>query len=783
MKRAFFLPLDDFSGGIGSRVIDIHEALGGYWDSDIGGLDVRQPSHMVLPPLPVTNAFGTNPDVIGIFGGNARSILTTNINNSADAIICGVGNKIYRSTDGVTWTVVATLQGAGPVRQASAVPVIFDYLSSPISLPIKSLTQAANVATATTNIPHGLVVGNVISIAGANNANYNGSFTVASVPSTTTFTYAIANNPASPDTSSTITYNAPPTRRLYALTIGGDLTSRYWTSLDGITWVEQSRTVWEGLPWDGKIVASMPLPAGSPYGAQGTIVCGFSTDGLTWNIDQVANGVDLLDGGGARPKCYFQGLPHWIGAAAAPWGGVTPYFIDNGQVYALNFGLETSQLIEEVGDKARITEGAVFEGYVYCTDGYNIWIYDPGAAQTVRRIGLYKYFGAPPSFANMTISHFIGGTSYLYVVLQDNVNSKYRIVAYSGSGWIPIGPVQTSAVPYTANIDRLPVGQALSVASRYMDIVHLNANGATAGLAVDRYKLPTIGDIPIYGDVPFYAGPSDVITGWYDGGFIDLSGALHRMYIYAFNVTATETVKVEYQLDNNENGPWTLMGTFTANTGSIWFDAVNHRGVQFRTVRFRITLARGSTTTATPELVALVFVYDKKPEFRSAWTLRIDTNLMVEEQTPVTNNVSTLTQTSNVATATTQYPHGLAVGESVTIAGANNANYNGSFTVASVPSTTTFTYAIANNPTSPDPSTTITWTAKATLGRVWSFLKSTFDIKTLIPLVIPNVEDSWAPGLNVRIVDMPATFDDYRNALKGIGYIDVSVIQPVGITQ
>jgi N4-gp56 family major capsid protein len=58
----------------------------------------------------------------------------------------------------------------------------------------------------------------------------------------------------------------------------------------------------------------------------------------------------------------------------------------------------------------------------------------------------------------------------------------------------------------------------------------------------------------------------------------------------------------------------------------------------------------------------------------------------------ITRTVSNKALTSNVATLTTSAAHGFEVGETVTVAGVD-ATFNGSFTVASVPSATTFTYA------------------------------------------------------------------------------------------
>jgi hypothetical protein len=59
-----------------------------------------------------------------------------------------------------------------------------------------------------------------------------------------------------------------------------------------------------------------------------------------------------------------------------------------------------------------------------------------------------------------------------------------------------------------------------------------------------------------------------------------------------------------------------------------------------------------------------------------------------------TATITTTALTSNVVTITTSAAHGFVVGQSVTIAGlATNTGLNGTYTIASVPTTTTFTYA------------------------------------------------------------------------------------------
>jgi hypothetical protein len=68
----------------------------------------------------------------------------------------------------------------------------------PLSLPFTLTTGtawAANVTTYTTTAAHGLAVGSTVQIDGATPTGYNGTYTIVSVPTTTTFTVAQTVNP------------------------------------------------------------------------------------------------------------------------------------------------------------------------------------------------------------------------------------------------------------------------------------------------------------------------------------------------------------------------------------------------------------------------------------------------------------------------------------------------------------------------------------------------------------------------------------------------------------
>lgn len=56
-------------------------------------------------------------------------------------------------------------------------------------------------------------------------------------------------------------------------------------------------------------------------------------------------------------------------------------------------------------------------------------------------------------------------------------------------------------------------------------------------------------------------------------------------------------------------------------------------------------------------------------------------------------SISAIARASNVVTVTTSAPHDFSTGRTITIAGVTDTSFNGTFTIASVPSATTITYA------------------------------------------------------------------------------------------
>lgn len=130
-------------------------------------------------------------------------------------------------------------------------------------------------------------------------------------------------------------------------------------------------------------------------------------------------------------------------------------------------------------------------------------------------------------------------------------------------------------------------------------------------------------------------------------------------------------------------------------------------------------------------------------------------------------SVSNKALTSNVATLTTSTAHGFYVGETVVVTGVDST-FNGTYTVASVPSTTTFTYALtASNVTSQSATGTATVSQTANLitaqdssGTTYAGLTSTFTLQFGGPTTsfsgVTSIKryDTWGNGY---LLDWEAT--------------------------
>lgn len=140
---------------------------------------------------------------------------------------------------------------------------IFTYAQvAPIaSQTVSSMTISGNVATVTTGSAHGLSVGAVVSLSGFTPTGYNGMFTIASVPSTTTWTMNVNTftdprwNPANPLVVNTVNANIPTgsstVQGAYVAGIGAGQAVQFTHVIDAFGALILQAKVWAGTANSG----------------------------------------------------------------------------------------------------------------------------------------------------------------------------------------------------------------------------------------------------------------------------------------------------------------------------------------------------------------------------------------------------------------------------------------------------------------------------------------------------------------------------------------------------
>jgi hypothetical protein len=221
----------------------------------------------------------------GVGGSNFN--LSTVVNNSADVDVVIPSFARGPSSSTVTST-VNVLNASTPIFAATAIPIASSAKSG--------ATESGNTVTITTTAAHGLVAGQTVTIANVTNANYDGTFTVASVLSTTSFNYVDA---------------------LYSnlSKSGGGMVTGY-----GLTESGSTVTVWT--------TAASELAVGQPVTISGAGVAGYNGTFTVTSLPGGANGTTFtytdtnagLANSGGGIAALARGIPISL---SGPTGGVT----------------------------------------------------------------------------------------------------------------------------------------------------------------------------------------------------------------------------------------------------------------------------------------------------------------------------------------------------------------------------------------------------------------------------------------------------------------------------
>jgi hypothetical protein len=573
---------------------------------------------------------------------------------------------------------------------------------------ITGASWASNTVTITTSTssvpPHGYQVGQSVVISGMTPSGYNGTYTITSVPSFNSFTYTLNTNPGTATGFGTA-YDTPAvlaTGSHYSLTLLGTGAS---SSISAASWASGTATITTssapllGFSPGARVVISGMTPSG--YNGTFTITAVNSPTQFTFSL--------ATNPGTATAFGTANSAVAWTGTNG-PGGGV---LAGDGTNTGTNF---VFGFTDGIGPALTLPSFARGPGQpVNLPDTFTI---APGGATwasntvTITTLESLSYaVGQQVTISGITPSGYNGtytitgeptATSFTYTLNSNpgTVTSTSAATASIASG-IPVfmtgvdaGHPATSVtftLTYdptilTPNFAGATLSQAASSAGLILDAPVLVAGGdahhttysfnihtAGAGWSPAGNPLPPLLNIPatVPTTAPYFT-KADII----------LSSVMINSQVAVAN-SGVEVAAYFGDTDGNQR--------ITAQDGSLIAQVAANKSTGFDKYQ-HLDPVIISDTDANGRLSG----QDQSFVLQAAAGLAAP--LPAVPSTAV--NISTATWSSGTVTITTSTAPVLpyAIGQQVFISGMVPAGYNGVYTIASVISTTSFTYALASNP-------------------------------------------------------------------------------------
>ena len=126
-------------------------------------------------------------------------------------------------------------------------------------------------------------------------------------------------------------------------------------------------------------------------------------------------------------------------------------------------------------------------------------------------------------------------------------------------------------------------------------------------------------------DLP-YAASAEHETAWYNIGQMEVDKLGLQLKVDTLDLSSNETVIVSHAINLIES--FTALATITSD-GITTFDlptTASPVGIAFEWIKFKVNLARGSTTTLAPQMVSITLTYRKKLPVKYGWQVTLDLN-------------------------------------------------------------------------------------------------------------------------------------------------------------
>ena len=411
---------------------------------------------------------------------------------------------------------------------------------------------------------------------------------------------------------------------------GDDANYQYMSTAEAFTETNVKDANW-GIQWNQKLFKFDTDGAGAYATAPNSATPDWVTGALTASLADVKDQIETF----------------LIGKDAS--GSDVIYCATNGFLKVLDFTndvwLDTAL---KLPDHPNGGKGAIYwnDGH-YISYGLGIKKYVTGSTASISEVGLDRDDGIPVEF-NGEITKLLGESSSgdmfaLVDASQVTGTAKSSLWAFNGRAW--------RCWWYDSVSDDRAMYDAI-VSSAYGYRLYWDCGGILYYITIPRgiQNIEQIIGTQTFTDAGIH------ITPWFDAGTAAFDKLLARVISYAKLVTTTETITIYYRvnksstiLDLDHSGSkWTSLVALntTGENGQVETALASGAGLSFETIQFRIDLARGSTTTLTPDLQGLVLAYEVSTGADGFWQYVF--TILVEE---TEGGVDTRTKDTNIRTA------------------------------------------------------------------------------------------------------------------------------------
>ena len=229
-------------------------------------------------------------------------------------------------------------------------------------------------------------------------------------------------------------------------------------------------------------------------------------------------------------------------------------------------------------------------------------------------IGLDRDAGLPSGFATDVKMLIPAHTGILAVLTGTGTDSVWE---YDGMGWHFV--YKSTGVIYGAQVLKLS-----GVSYR------LYVTQGTGDTGVLNYRLLDVGHVNPDVATISYEGTDDLAvheTPWFSAGQNDIDKTAVRIRVECSGMSSDETAKIQFYLNygalDSDNFTITADGV-TERTFPTIANNNSEAGQAFRSIKFKITLNRGSTATDTPNVKSLSLEWRRKLKARYGFTFDID---------------------------------------------------------------------------------------------------------------------------------------------------------------